>query len=514
MNKDSRKLNSFRNAYMGILVHVLIIGLNFITRTVFIRYLNIEYLGVNGLFTNILTVLSLAELGFGSAMTYSMYKPVAGGKQDEVRALAGYFARIYGIVGIAIGAAGLLLVPFLDGLIKNSPGIGNIQLIYVIFLANSSATYFFAHKRAVVTVHQKNHVLSLYHLLFSILKAAGQITILALTQDFILFLLVQSASIILENIFISMKANRMFPYIRNLRGSSLPVARKREIWQNVRSIIIYKIGSTAMNGTDNIIISAFIGVAWVGMLSNYTLIMGSLAMLVYQFTSSISASVGNFIASESKERQEDLIMKITFANFMLYGFSFVCLYALMNHFIMLWIGADYILDRRIVFVIALNWFIEGMMGPVWTFKSTMGLFRRGRLRPAASTVINIGLSIILALKMGVFGVLLATAATRLLTSVWYDPLIVYKHGLGKSPRGFFIELAKYSVVALAFAFGVSALADMVWNNTALSFVIEVVICITVVPFGFFLIYSKTEKFRYLVDAMKEIIQTGGRQGKE
>ena len=242
-----------------------------------------------------------------------------------------------------------------------------------------------------------------------------------------------------ENYLVSRKADKLYPYLKEYKKEKLEKSEIKTIFNNVKALMIYKLGSTILDGTDNIIISAFLGVAWVGKLSNYTLILGALSMVTYQFTNAVTASVGNFIVKESKERQEFLLKTITFANFLIYGFSFVCLVTLMNPFIELWIGKEYLLDMQTVFIISLNWYIFGMMNSIWTFRSTMGLFVHGQYRPAISAIINVVISLMLVEQMGLLGVLLGTTITRFVTNVWYDPLIVYKHGLQKSVKNYYFN---------------------------------------------------------------------------
>lgn len=503
-NPNSRTANSLKNTIFGVTSQVLIVLLNFGVRTVFIHYLSIEYLGVNGLFTNILTLLSLAELGFGSAMIYSMYKPVANDDQRKIAALMNLYKKVYIFIGLAVAILGLMLLPFLDNIIKEPPDVEHLTFIYLLFLLNTVVSYFFAYNRSIITAHQKEFIISKFKLYINILRAILQILILVITQDFIYYLYVQILCTLIENVLITLKAKRLYPYLKKYKKERLETSEKQTIWNNVKALVIYKLGSTVMDGMDNIIIAAYIGVAAVGKLSNYTLIMGSLAMVVVQFTNAITASVGNFIAKESGERQEFLLKVITFANFIIYGFSFISLVSLLNPFIELWIGKEYLLDMDIVFISALNWYIFGMMNSIWTFRSTMGLFVYGKYRPLVSAVINLFLSIYLVNYLGLFGILVATTITRLITNVWFDPFIVYKHGLRKSVFTYYFIWLKYLSIVIASIAIIQYIFSFINDVTICSFILKILICIIIITIIFISLLFRTEEFKYLKELLKRI----------
>jgi len=504
MNINSRTINTFRNTLMGISVQCINIILSFVTRTVFINFLNVEYLGVNGLFTNILTILSLAELGFGSAIVYNMYTPIAQNDHRKITALMNFYGTIYIKIGCVIGILGLSLIPFLGHIIKDQPNVDHLTFIYLLFLANSATSYFFAYKRTIISADQRDYILAQYKLYFSIIKALLQISVLVTTKSFIAYLLIHILCTFTENYFVSLEVDKLYPYIKENKEEKLEKTEIETIWKNVKALLIYKLGSTVLDGTDSIIISAFVGVVWVGKLSNYILITAALSMVVLQFTNAITASVGNFIAKENKERQEFLLETITFVNFLIYGFSFVCLSVLINPFIQLWIGIDYVFNMQTAFVISLNWYIYGMMNAIWTFRSTMGLFVYGKYRPAISAIIHVVVSILLAKQMGLLGVLLGTTITRFITNVWYDPLIVYKYGLQKSVKNYYSKWIKYLIIVLVDIAVVSYIFSFLPQTTILIFLLQMLICTAVTAVTFFMCFRRTKEMHYLVEMVKKV----------
>lgn len=448
MNTKSRLFNSVRNSIAGILSQGCSITVNFLTRFFFVKFLSAEYLGINGLFSNILTVLSLAELGVGTAIIYSLYKPVADKDERQISALLNYYKKAYMIIGTVITILGLCLVPFLKYIIKDAPNVSDLNIIYILFLANTAGSYFFAYRRAIFTADQREHLLSEYRVFFIVIRAIGQCLILVLTRNFILYLLIQIICTLAENVWISYKADVYYPFLRKNKKEKLSIEATRKIRTDIKSLMIYKVGSTALDGTDNIILSSFVGVLWVGKLSNYTLIISAISMMTSQIISALTASVGNYIATENKERYEELLLKMLYVSFVIYGISLVCLNCLLTPFVQLVFGKEYVLGYGAVFISCLNFYIFGMLNSIWTFRTTMGLFKYGKYRPIVSAIINIVISIILAKKMGLMGVLLGTTITRTVTNLWYDPYIVYKHGLKKSPFNYYLRWIKYLTISM------------------------------------------------------------------
>ena len=393
MNNKGRIENSVRNSATGIIVQACNMILGLVTRTFFIRYLSAEYLGVNGLFSNILTMLSLAEMGIGGAITYSMYKPIAQDDQKKIAQLMNLYRTAYCIIGIVIAVIGICIVPFLGYIIKDKPNIENLTLIYFLYLSNTVLSYFFAYKRSILSADQMERIIQYFTFAFQVIRYTVQVVVLILFKDFIVFLSIQIACTFLENLALSLYADKRYPFLKTYREEKLEPSERKKIFDNIKALFIYKIGSTALDGTDNIIISAFDGVISVGLLSNYGLITGSLRAFLDKVTSGVIGSVGNYIAKEDDKRHEQLLETITFLHYVLYGLLFVGCMGALQPFVRFWAGENYVLPYRIVFVYCLNIYIFGMMNAVWIFRSTMGLFIYGRWRPLVSAIVNIVVSI-------------------------------------------------------------------------------------------------------------------------
>lgn len=502
MNEKSRSVNSMLNSIIGVVVQGSGVVLSFITRLFFVHYLGEEYLGVNGLFSNILTVLALAELGVGNAISFSLYKPVAEKDESLISAYINFYKHAYRYIGLAITVIGILLIPLLPFLIKERLNIPNITLIYIIFLANTSCSYLFAYRRAIYIADQRERVLSEYRLIITIFKALIQCVILVFTRNFYLYLLAQILCTLSDNIIVQYKSNKHYPFLRQNKNQKLSKDRISKLITDIKSLMIYKIGSTVLDGTDNIILSAFVGVVWVGKLSNYTLIISSINMITSQIINSVTASVGNFIATEDSKRYETLLIRITFASYVIYSFCTVCLFSLMTPFVSLFFGSNYILDKWIVLVISINFYIFGMMGPIWMFRTTMGLFVHGKYRPLISAIMNIVISIFLANKIGLIGVLLGTTITRILTNVIYDPYIVYKYGIRKSPWKYYFYLTKCFIIMILTIIFTSLGAKYFLSFFSIvgfmQIIIILLLCVLVFTLFNFLLFYKTDEYSYFI----------------
>lgn len=506
MNKQGRVENSIKNSSLGIVVQVSNILLGLLVRTFFIHNLDKAYLGVNGLFTNVLTILSIAEMGFGYTIVYNMYKPIANNDYKQIAKLMNLYKKAYSIIGCIVAVIGICLIPVLPYIIKKDAGIKDITLIYILYLANTVLSYFFAYKRSIFSADQRDRVLQLFKLLGYIVRSGLQIAVLVIFKNFILYLVIQIILTVIENIAISIYADKCYPFLKKYSKESLSKEQRKPIFDNIKATFIYKIGGKILDGTDNIIISAVDGVVNVGLLSNYTLITSSIQAMLSQVTNSLTGSVGNFIAKEKEERHEELLNKITFLNFILYGLVFVGSMAVINPFITLWAGKDYVLDYKLVFIHCLNIYILGMMNSIWTFRSTMGLFVHGKWRPLISAVVNLIVSIWWGKRIGFMGVLLGTTFTRVLTNVWYDPLIVYKHGLKKKPYKYYIKWLVYLTVAFVDVLVVYIFAKIVFLTGILAILIYGVVSVIVFVLSVVILFGRTQEFKYFVNVIFSIIK--------
>ena len=445
----SRLTNTIRNTIVGFATQLIVILLNFINRTIFIHYLGAEYLGLSGLFSNILSMLSLAELGMGVAISFSLYKPLGENDIRKTKALMNFYQLAYRIIGIVILGLGLCLIPFLDFLIKDKPDIPHFTLIYVLFLANTVVSYFFTYKRSLLSADQKEYLNSVNRTVFSIIQSIGQFLVLLLTRNYLLYLMVVIICTLCSNIRISYQCDKMYPYLKN-NHEKLTKEETKSLMKYVAAQLSHKVGGIVVSGTDNILTTSLVngGLVIVGLYSNYLLLINTIKSIITMFFTSVTASVGNLNAEHNAEKSKEVFDKMFFLNMCFYGISASCIYNLANDFISLWIGEDYLLSAGIVIVIVINYYMSGMRQTCQTYNTTLGLFWNDRFKPWIEAIINLVTSVVLIRYYGFMGVLLGTLISTITTSFWVEPYILYKHGFKMKLRDYFIRYCQYTAVTL------------------------------------------------------------------
>lgn len=505
MKQRSRTENSIINSAMSIVTQVLTVVLNFAVKTVFIKMLSDEYLGVNGLFTNIITMLSLADLGIGIAIPYSLYKPLAKKDEHKINVLMNFYKKVYTIIGIAVLLIGLSLTPFLGLIIKDIPkNVPHLSLIYILFVIHSASSYFFVYKKFLIDSDQKGYITSRIIFTFSTLLSIIQIILLVTTKNYILFLLSSIILVIIQNIYISSKANKLYPFIKNKTDEKLEKEDMEGIKKNVSSLFIYKVGTVIMNGTDNIIISKFIGLIIVGFYSNYVLIINSITTVLNQIFNAITSSIGNLVVTTNKKRSKEVYDNLNFANFWLYALFGVCIIVLINPFINIWIGKKYVMGFSIVFLLVLNFYVLGMQSVTNSFRNAYGLFWIAKYRPIIMVIINIVISVVLVQFIGIEGVLIGTLISRLLTTAWLDPYIVHKYGFEISPKSYYIDYLKYLVIFIAISIILNYFISMVAINNIFILILIAILVVISVNVILVLLFFKTSEFNYFYDKIKKI----------
>jgi len=422
MNLKSRTANSIRNILTGFIGQALVLGVGFINRIVFIRCLTAEYLGINGLFTNILSMLSLAELGIGTAIVYALYKPLAEHNEEKISALMQFYKKAYNFIGCVVGIVGLFLIPFLTKLIGEAPEIQeNLYVIYLFYLFNTVISYFFTYKSSILIADQKNYIVTITNSVIVIGQCILQSIILIVTRNYILYLVCQAIGTIVYNLFISRISDKQYPFLKQRKNKKLDEKDKKNLFINIKALVITKVGGILVNSTDNIIITALRGIELTGLNSNYTLLTNTLNSILTVVFNGMTASIGNANAIEKKENRIKLFKSINLLNFWLYGWCSISFIVLSNEIVRLCFGEHYLLPMSVVIIMAVNFYTVGMQNAVWTFFNTMGLFNHGKYLVLVTGSVNIFLSIYLGKIWGLFGILVATFISRLVTNIWYSP---------------------------------------------------------------------------------------------
>ncbi|WP_209876919.1 lipopolysaccharide biosynthesis protein [Paenibacillus silagei] len=432
----------------GIGSQLIILIMSFIGRSVFIKFLGAEFLGVNGLYNNILTVLSLAELGIGNVMIYSLYKPLSNNDRFTIRVLLNYYKKIYRIVALAVLIIGLLLIPFLNIIVNSDISNSNLILYYVLFLMNSVASYFSVYKAILINADQKIYIVKGLQTAVIIVKEILQIVILLFTKSYILYLFIMIASTILNNIFISVKANNLYPFIKIKEKIRHEEFGKKEIKNNLKSTFLYKIGVVIMNNTDNILISIIIGTVYVGYYSNYSLLVTAITTFIGVLIQALFSSIGNFNADGEMQKSYKLFNVLLLVFHWIAACCSICFLLVFNDFITVWVGDNYILGTNVVIVIVINFYIQNIINPVWMYRETMGLFNEIKYIMLVASLLNLVLSVILGVYWGLSGILVSTAISRIFTVVWYEPNVLFKSKFGRKVSDYWIRQTKYFIITI------------------------------------------------------------------
>lgn len=302
-----------KNLKFAAVSELVLAVLKFVSRRVFVLLLGKEYLGISGLFTDILSMLSLAELGFSVSITYSLYRPVAQGDIPLIQSLMRLYRRVYRGVFVIVLGAGLSLTPFLDFFVKEMPeNVPNLSLIYVLNVVNAGVSYLFAYKSTLLFVYQKKYIDSLIRTAVAVISTVVQIAVLLLTENYVFYLFITIGASLTQNVLISLKTDRLYPYLKEKSVLPLPAEILQDIRRNVAAMILHRIGAVAVFSTDNILISKFAGIVTTGLYSNYIMIRGFLNVVVNALFNAVTPALGNLNATESAQNRQSAFRRLHF----------------------------------------------------------------------------------------------------------------------------------------------------------------------------------------------------------
>lgn len=488
---------------MSLLSQVVIIILGFISRKIFLDSLGSEYLGVNGLLTNVLSAMVLIEGGIGISIVYSLYKPLAEGNKKEIIALVQLYKKVYTVLAIIMVCISYAVYPLLDKVIKSGSSVKGIGIVYFLFVAKNAVCYLYGYKWALINSDQRGYYLTRNNLIFQVISMIGKIIILVLTKNYIVYLLVEFVLFIIQNMFNSIVVNKLYPYIKTKQKYKIGKDIKEGINKNVRAMFIQNIGSYAIYSTDNIIVSVFINVSLVGIYSSYTMIIDQLSSLVSSVINGVSHSIGNLIVTESTEKVYSIFKISYFMSFWVYSISFIFLFNLTQPFISWWLGKEYLLDKFTFIILIINFYIMGVRNNVVIFKSKAGLFAQDKYATIVEGVINLLVSIVLVTKLGLVGVFLGTTISYLILSFWNQPRILYKYVFDKS----LVEYLKKYFLYVTLTILVGSLTTMICNiivvgDSFISLVVKGIVCVSIPNIIYILIFYKTDEFKYLYGVLK------------
>ena len=496
MDKNSRTCNSKKNFIISGAAQILTLVITFVSRAVFIKILNADYLGINGLFSNILSILAFSELGISSAIIYSMYKPASENNVNQIAGLINLYKNAYRLVALIIALIGFSLLPWINNLINGTPDIReNIALIYALYLINIVCSYLFSYRKSLNTVFQKEYRNVLIDRSIHAVVTILQLIYLYYTHDFYGYLVITIVETLLINLITHWTVGNTYRlYLDN--KNQLKTTEKRAIFSNIYNIFFYKIGSTILTSTSNIIISKLLSLTIVGIYSNYLLIITTLESILSRSLNSIVASIGNLNAGDNVEIKRKVMNELVLIIYWIYGFCSIELYVLLDDTIRIWIGTNYLLcDKCALFAAVLTFYVFGTNFVASNFRVTMGYFREGRFVPILAAIINILLSILLGKLYGLPGILISTSIARILSFGIFDPIIVLNKGLKSNPLSYYKRQIGWLIITIATgSICVYATSYVSYYNVFTWFEIAIITASIIVSV-FFLFSFRSEEFK-------------------
>lgn len=498
-----RTNHSIKNISMGIFSQIVMVIMGFISRKVFVDSLGTEYLGINGLLTNVLSALVLVEGGIAISIVYNLYKPLAENNKPQVISLIQLYKKAYKVLSAITLLISIGLYPFLGVLMKNSDAVPYLGIIYSIFVAKNIVSYLNAHKWSLINADQRGYVLAKWSLLYQLLTVIARIFILIYTNSYIFYLTIELMIYLIQNILNGRIVNKRYPFIKTKEKYPLDKKTKASIIRNVKAMFLQNIGGYLVFSTDNILISSFVGVVAVGIYSNYSMITKQLSALVSPILGGIGASIGNLIATENGDKNYSIFKVSYFMNFWIFSLCAIFLYNLLQPFISWWLGSKYLLDQITFVFILVNFYLTGMRTVIATFKNKAGLFTQDRYAPLVEGGINLIASIILAKLFGLVGIFIGTTISTVATIFWTQPYFVYKYVFNKKVRIYFLKYSLYMALTVGTGFVTTIFCNfMVSGDSFLSLVERGLICLFVPNSIYVAIFYKTQEFQYIKSVMR------------
>lgn len=462
LNSNSRSKSAKRNILVSLLAQPLTLILTFIVRTFFIKYLGQQYLGLNGLYTNLLSFLSFAELGIGVAIAAALYQPVAEKDVKTINSLMIFFKKIYRIIGGIIFIGGIILTLLLPIFIKGKMP-ANAQLGFILFFMNSVSSYFLVTNRTLLAADQRQYLNVLNQFLFSLAQQIVQVLILVYLQSFVLYLVVQIISTILSNLWISIIVKKNYPFLNYKTKERVPDDTLHRMKNNIFGMMSAKFGGIVLTGTDNIILSTFIGLSIVGKYSNYMLIINGATVVLGAVLGGITATIGNLKADKDKYKAEKYFNNLFDANTLFILLISICLALFLVPFIKIWAGDQYVFSWIISALITFTFFTNQLRQVGISYIVAYELFGFLKIKSIIEACTNLILSLcfVLFLRLGIVGVLIGTLLSNLLVNYYWESRIVTRYALDINTSNQMKKMVMRTVIAFILIFTLSYLSSKI-----------------------------------------------------
>lgn len=499
---------SAKNAIVGLVTQLLTNILGFVSRYVFIRCLSAEYLGINGLFANVLTLLSFAELGIGEALVYAMYKPMKDGDEEKLKSLLKFYKFAYRWIAGIVVVVGLVLSFYIDGFVAQKPDIPeNFQFIFCLYLINNAGSYLLAYKQSVLNVDQNKYIVSAIRQIVNVGQLCCQMLFLYLTHNYYVYLVWQIAGTFIVNLVLSWYVDKHYQWASEKRNiKKLDKAERNRIFKDIKALSISKVAGVVSNGADNLIIAKLISLAQVGLASNYTMVINALNGMLWGALSSITGSIGQFNVDSDIEKKRSIFDELFLCTFWAYSCLCICLMTMLTPLVEVWLGESYVMSQYVVITLVMIIYVSGLNFPFYSFRVTCGMFEEMKYNYVLFAMLNVILSVALGKCFGLVGIYAATIVSRLIAAEFKEGLIVYRKILKRSVWQYF---GRYmSLVALLMA--VYLLTDRViasifidgWGGVFL----KGIVCMILINLVYIAVFFRMRAFQGLLQKGKSLLQ--------
>lgn len=505
--KIERTKNASRNIFFGIVLKMYQILVPFLMRTAMIYLMGVQYLGLNSLFTSVLQVLNLAELGVGSAMVYSMYKPIAEDDEITICALMKLYRTYYRAIGAIIAIVGIVITPFIPKLIKGDvPADINIYILYLLNLGATVLSYWlFAYKNSILQAYQRTDVVSKITLVTSTIQYGLQIFVLWVFRDYYLYVIVLLVTQAMTNIVTAIYANRLYPAFRP-RGE-LPKEDVKQINQRIRDLFTAKLGSVIVGSVDTIVISTFLGLEDLAIYQNYYFIMNAIYGMVLVVFSSITAGIGNSLVTENIDKNYNDLKKFTFIIMWLITICVCCFLVVYQPFMKIWVGEELMLDYSFVIMFCIYFYVLVLAMEWATIKDAAGLWRQDRFRPLIGAIVNLLLNLILVRFVGLYGIILSTVISYVLVSMPWLINNMFHYIYKRKMKSYAMRLGLYTLVCILSCVITIMVCNMIKVDGIVSIIIYGIIAVLISCSIQYVIYQKLSEFKSSKELIMKMIST-------
>lgn len=497
----NRKQKALKNIIIAFFSNILIYLLSLFTSKIIKEKLGLDILGLNGVLTNIISILSLTELGVGSAITFALYEPLVHNNKELIKSIMAFYKRTYRIIALLVAVIGLLLLPVIPLFIKGSLFSKKyLFIVYLLFLMNSVLSYLLIYKRTLIVADQRNYIVTTVTLFYTYALKIFQLVAVYFTSNYILFLLIQIICTLIYNLIISFICDKLYPFLK-APSKKLDQEYYQIIIKKIKALFFHSIGSVIVLGTDNILISYFCGITEAGRYTTYLSIINMIGTIIILVFDNLRDTLGNFLVTETKERKRHLFHNLVFMNQTLVSIFSICLVLLLTPFIQIWFGQDTVLPNYIVIIMIFCFYIQKNMLCVGSMKTAAGLFEQDKFVPIYESCVNLVASILLAKKFGIVGIVLGTIISTLSGPFLFQAIIVFKNIFNENPIKYFITFGTYFFrfvfVLLITKYFFNHVIKFVPTNILNFFVEAVFIFIFVSILWFFTVFWKQE-FKYIL----------------